>query len=233
MERFLCSKREGELLRISDSEFRHLKALRLREGERLEVYCEGRLYLATLSQIGKNYALCSIIEELAVHLPKPKVVIYQCVPVELRLMDEVIERTSQAGAFKLVPVICKRGFQGRSKIEEKMERWRRISLASFKQCKRPIPIEIDGPIELTRLYPKEEVSLVLDNFGGSLSIKEIDLSKESYGIVVGPEGGFSQEEVELLKSRGFLTLLLKPYIYRSEMAGAVATALIMNLAEGN
>ena len=90
-------------------------------------------------------------------------------------------------------------------------------------------MEIDNPVKLTDLYPKEEVSLVLDNFGGSLSIKEIDLNKESYGIVVGPEGGFSQEEVELLKSRGFLTLLLKPYIYRSEMAGAVATALIMNL----
>ena len=41
-------------------------------------------------------------------------------------MEEVIDRVSQAGAFKLVPVICKRGFQGRSKIEEKMERWHRL-----------------------------------------------------------------------------------------------------------
>jgi len=229
MERLVCSQREGDLLKISGSEFRHLKALRLRKGEQLEVYCENKLYLAVISHIGKDYVLCHTIEELDLPLPKPQVVLYQCLPVELGLMEEVIDRVSQAGAFKLVPVICKRGFQGRSKIEEKMERWHRISLASFKQCKRPKPMEIDNPVKLTDLYPKEEVSIVLDNFGGSLSIKEIDLNKESYGIVVGPEGGFSQEEVELLKSRGFLTLLLKPYIYRSEMAGAVATALIMNL----
>ncbi len=231
MERLICTQREGNLLKISNSEFRHLKALRLKEGERLEVYCEDKLYLAVISQINKDHALCSILEEIEKPLAKPIVVVYQCLPIELKLMDEVIERVSQAGAFKLVPVICKRGFQGRSKVEEKLERWKRVSLASFKQCKRPRPMEIDSPVKLTDLYPKEEVSLVLDNFGGSLSIKEIDLSKESYGIVVGPEGGFSQEEVELLKSRGFLTLLLKPYIYRSEMAGAVATALIMNLAE--
>lgn len=231
MERLVCSEREGSLLRIVGSEFKHLKALRLKEGDKLEVYCESKLYLAVLSQVRGDYALCSIMEELEAHLPKPMVLLYQCVPVELGLMDEVVDRASQSGALKLVPVICKRGFQGRVKIEEKMERWKRISLASFKQCKRPRPMEIDSPVKLTDLYPKEEVSLVLDNFEGSLSIKEIDLSKGSYGIVVGPEGGFSQEEVELLKSRGFLTLLLKPYIYRSEMAGAVATALIMNLAE--
>ncbi|HAV39954.1 MAG: RsmE family RNA methyltransferase [Aquificaceae bacterium] len=229
MERLICAQREGSLLKISNSEFKHLKALRLKEGERLEVYCEDKLYLAVISQINKDYALCSILEEIEKPPTKPTIVVYQCIPIELSLMDEVIDRVSQAGAFKLAPVICKRGFKEISKIKEKMERWRRISLASFKQCKRPRPMEIDSPVKLTDLYPREEVSLVLDNFGGSLSIKDIDLSRESYGIVVGPEGGFSQEEVELLKNRGFLTLILKPYIYRSEMAGAVATALIMNL----
>lgn len=232
MERLLCSKREGGAIVIDGSEFKHLKALRLREGERVEVFCENRLYLASISKITDGYALCSIVEELPLSLPKPYVVLYQCIPTELSLMEEVIDRASQSGVFKLVPLFCKRGFHGKAKIQEKMERWHRLSLASFKQCKRPKPMEIEKPKDLKDLYPREEVSLVLDNFGGSLNIKEIDLSRESYGIVVGPEGGFSQEEVRLLKDRGFVQVLLKPYIFRTEMAGAVATAIIMNIAKG-
>ncbi|MFN4320256.1 MAG: RsmE family RNA methyltransferase [Aquificaceae bacterium] len=231
MERLLCSKREGSVLIIDGSEFRHLRALRLKEGENLEVFCEDRLFLAKISRITNGYALCSILEELKTPPAGPYVVLYQCIPLDLSLMEEAIDMASQSGAAKLVPLFCKRGFQVKSKVEEKMERWKRISLASFKQCKRPRPMEIENPISLADLHPGEEVSLVLDNFGGGLSIKEIDLSKESYGIVVGPEGGFSQEEVELLKNRGFKPVLLKPYIYRAQMAGAVATALIMNLAK--
>ena len=64
MERLVCSQREGDLLKISGSEFRHLKALRLRKGEQLEVYCENKLYLAVISHIGKDYVICHTIEEL-------------------------------------------------------------------------------------------------------------------------------------------------------------------------
>ncbi|MEN3027898.1 MAG: RsmE family RNA methyltransferase [Aquificaceae bacterium] len=232
MERLLCSRREGNFLIISSSEFKHLKVLRLKKGERLEVYCEGRLFLAYLSEVLKDYAICSILEEVEKPPPKPSVVLYQCLPLDLKLMEEVVDRVSQAGAVRLVPLICRRGFRKRTGVEEKLERWRRLSLVSFKQCKRPEPMEILPPISLEEFKPEEEVLLLLDNFTASLTIKDIDLKSNSYGLVVGPEGGFSQEEVEILKGRGFLPLLLKPYVYRSEMAGAVAVALIMNLAGG-
>lgn len=229
MERLICNKKTGNTLIIEGSEFKHLKALRLKKGQKLEVYCEGKIFLASISELSKNYALCSILEEIDTLLPRPQIILYQCLPVDISLMDEVIDRSSQAGVIRLVPLLCKRGFHGRLNWEEKLKRWERLSLASFKQCKRPSPMEISTPIKITDLYPKEDVSIVLDNFEGSLSIRDISLDKDSYGIVVGPEGGFSREEIELLKNRGFLTLLLKPYVYRSEMAGAVAAALIINL----
>lgn len=232
MERLVGSKWEGGLLKIDGPELKHLRALRLKKGDEVEVFCEDKLYLARISTISGDSALCSILEELDQPLPKPQVVLYQCLPIELRLMDEVVDRASQAGVAKLVPLFCKRGFNGKINLEEKLNRWKRVSLASFKQCKRPKPMEIEEPIKLTDLYPREEVSLVLDSFAGSLTIRDIDLSKDTYGLLVGPEGGLTREEVDLLKSRGFLTLFLRPYILRTEMAGAVASALIMNLAKG-
>ncbi|MDW8067085.1 MAG: RsmE family RNA methyltransferase [Aquificaceae bacterium] len=230
MERLICTGKKGDFFTISGSEFKHLKALRINKGEEIEVFCEDRLFLVRLYEIKKDHALCTIVREIKVSLPKPEVFLYQCVPTELGLMDEVVDRSSQAGALKLTPILCKRGFQVREKVEEKIERWKRISLASFKQCKRPKPMEISPPIRLEDLKPTVEVPLLLENFTGNLTIREINLKASSYSVVVGPEGGFTKEEVELLKSRGFLPLLLKPYIFRSEMAGAIAVALIMNLA---
>ncbi|MCS7196976.1 MAG: RsmE family RNA methyltransferase [Aquificaceae bacterium] len=230
MERLLCNKREENFLIVSGSEFKHLKALRLRKGEKFEVYCEGRLFLASLSEVLKDYAICSILEEIEKPLPKPSVVLYQCLPLDLRLMEEVVDRVSQAGAVRLVPLMCRRGFREIHKVEERLERWRKLSLASFKQCKRPKPMEVSTPLRLEDFKPEEEVLLLLDNFTANLTLRDIDLRSKSYGLVVGPEGGFSREEVDFLKSRGCLPLLLKPYVYRSEMAGAVAVALIMNLA---
>ncbi len=232
MERLICTGQEGELFIISGQEFNHLKALRIKKGDRLEVFCKGRLFLCLLLHIEreKGYALCKPLEEIDIPLPEPEITLYQCVPLELKLMEEVIDRVSQTGAKSLVPVLCKRGFRKISLIEEKLERWRRLSLASFKQCKRPKPMEIGSPVNLSDLIPKEELNLVLDNFSGGLEIKDVNLSSKTYGILVGPEGGLALEEVQLLKGKGFKPLFLKPYILRTEMAGAVAVALIMNLA---
>ncbi len=230
MERLICSGKEGDFLVVGGQEFNHLKALRVKKGDRLEVFCEGRLFLSVLLSIEKGYALCKPLKEINIPLPKPEVNLYQCIPVELRLMEEVIDRASQTGANLLIPVVCKRGFQKLSIVEEKMERWKKLSLASFKQCRRPKPMEISRPIRLSEIEAKEELALVLDNFSAEADIKSLDLTKRSYGVLVGPEGGLSIEEVEFLKSKGFKPLFLKPYILRTEMAGAVAVALIMNLA---
>ncbi|MCX8076856.1 MAG: RsmE family RNA methyltransferase [Aquificaceae bacterium] len=231
MERLIGSEREGFFLIISGFEFKHLKALRLRESDSLEVFWEGRLFLTRIDRIGKDRAVCAIQRELDTSLPKPEVILYQCLPLDMRLMEEIIDRVSQAGAVRLVPLICERSFKDISKVEHKAERWKRLSLASFKQCKRPKPLEIAKPMKIDELKTAEECSFVLDNFGNGLKFKDINHRAKSYGLVVGPEGGFSLNEVELLKDRGFQPLLLKPYIYRSEMAGAVAVAIIMNLAE--
>ncbi len=230
MERLICSGKEGDFLVVGGQEFNHLKALRIKKGDRLEVFCEGRLFLSVLLSIEKGYALCKPLEEINIPLPKPEVNLYQCIPVELRLMEEVIERASQTGANSLIPVICKRGFQKLNLVEEKLERWKKLSLASFKQCRRPKPMEISIPIRLSEIEAKEELALLLDNFSAEADIKSLDLTKRSYGVLVGPEGGLSIEEVEFLKSKGYKPLFLKPYILRTEMAGAVAVALIMNLA---
>ncbi|MCS7262032.1 MAG: 16S rRNA (uracil(1498)-N(3))-methyltransferase [Aquificaceae bacterium] len=228
MHRFLAT-RKGNLLVISGQEFRHFRALRVKKGALVELLCEEDLFLASVLGVSKDCALCAPIQKVKKTTPTPQVVVYQCLPVELRLMEEVVDRLSQAGAVKLVPLLCERGSTAK-RPEEKLDKWRRLALSAFKQCGRPEPLEVASPVPLKEFVLQEELVFLLDNFNASRSIKEVDLTKHTYGLVVGPEGGFSRREVTLLVEKGCVPLLLKPYVYRTEMAGAVATALLMNLA---
>ncbi len=172
-----------------------------------------------------------MLEELDLTIPKPYLFVYQCVPVELKTMDIIVELLSQVGAYRLIPVLSKRGFNKREVIRARGERWKRIAVESLKQCGRPKPLEIGELVSIEDLPPMHRINLLLDNFGEGKLMKELDFTTvEDVGLVVGPEGGFTQEEAKLLRKRGFISVRLKPYTLKSETAGAMAVGLIMNLA---
>ena len=229
MERFIADEIRGSYLVLAPSEAKHLRALRLKEGSTIQALHEGSLYTCKIVKIGRGEVLCEILEVETPTLPKPSVVLYQCVPIHLNTMDEIIDKVSQVGAERLVPVISKRSFQKMEAILDRYSRWERIALSAFKQCKRPLPLKIDKPVRIEHIKVEQKVALVFDNFEAKASLRDVPLWEESYALLVGPEGGLTQEEVSLLKDRGFLPVLLRPYIMRVETASTVAVALIMNL----
>ena len=231
MDRFLGSKRSNDLIIIEDEELNHLYAKRVKVGQKLEVFLGGKLYLCTLEKIAKNCAFCLVEKELEISIPLPMITLYQCVPVELKTMDLIVEKVSEVGAFKLVPVVSNRGFQDMQVIKKKFERWERIALASFKQCKRPKPLEIDEPIHLKDIKADAELNLFLDSFEKEKSIKGVKLDGiKTINLLVGPEGGLAIKEVELLKGLGYVPVKLYPYILRSETASILGVGLLMNFS---
>ncbi|WP_448587871.1 RsmE family RNA methyltransferase [Thermocrinis sp.] len=231
MDRFLGSKRSHGILLIEGEELNHLFAKRLKAGQELEVFVEGKLYLCTLEKLSRSYASCLIKREIENPTPLPMINLYQCVPVELKNMDLIVEKVSEVGAFKLTPVISDRSFQSKGVIEKKLERWKRIALASFKQCRRPKPLDIDQPIHLKDIRADAQLNLFLDSFEKERSIKDLNLNGiKTINLVVGPEGGFTSQESEFLKSLGFLPIRLYPYILRSETASILGVGLLMNLS---
>ena len=231
MDRFLGSKRSNDLIIIEDEELNHLYAKRLKVGQKLEVFLEGKLYLCTLEKIAKNCAFCLVEKELETSIPLPMITLYQCVPVELKTMDLIMEKVSEVGAFKLVPVISNRSFQNMQAIKKRFERWERITLASFKQCKRPKPLEIEEPIHLKNIKADADLNLFLDSFEKERSIKDLKLDGiKTINLLVGPEGGLTIKEVEFLKSLGYIPIKLYPYILRSETASILGVGLLMNIS---
>lgn len=231
MDRFIATAKVGNTLIIEGEELQHILAKRVKVGQELELFFEDKLYLCSLEKLTKKSALCIAIKELELTAPLPFITLYQCVPVELRTMDFIVEKVSEVGASRLVPTLSKRSFQDIQTINKRMERWKRVAISAFKQCKRPKPLEIGHPTKLEELRADYDLNLLLDNFGGEKSLKDLNLNGvKTVSIVVGPEGGFTRQESELLRKRGFIPIKLYPYILRSETAALLGVGLIMNLS---
>jgi 16S rRNA (uracil1498-N3)-methyltransferase len=123
------------------------------------------------------------------------------------------------------------------KSEKRLERWRRISLEALKQSGRRRLVDINPPLAIIDLLERHAVSRTLLVFSerGGASIKGAlseAVDKKNVIALVGPEGGWSVDELNLLSERGAKAVTLGPRILRTETAAIVAIALIQHALGG-
>ena len=217
-----------------EEDLKHLKAKRISPGETIEIIDRKTLkpYLGKVVRIEKKRAEIEILQELTPNVPKFFIKLYQCVPVKLSTFDEIVEKSTQIGVSEIVPVISKRSFQKISVIEEKIKRWKRIVFESLKQCGRHKPLKISKPIKLEDIEA-EKGFLNLFPFEREKSKNIYEVLKTSQkpkgvNLIIGPEGGFSKEEAELLKEKGFIPVSLGNFILKRETAAIVSAGIVYN-----
>ena len=116
----------------------------------------------------------------------------------------------------------------KEKGDKVLSRYQDILLEASEQCKRNIVPEIVEPVKLSELakYCSDVNLLPYENaYGGARYMSEIIDEKKSLTIAIGPEGGFSDEEVEELKTAGFETVTLGSRILRAETAAIYACSV--------
>jgi 16S rRNA (uracil1498-N3)-methyltransferase len=205
-------------LRLPEEEAHHvLKVLRGKTGDTLEVVDAGRrLFLAELH--GGNEA--SVLEALEAPDEKVEVSLYQAVPKGGR-MDLVVEKATEVGATRIVPLVTERGI-----VEPragKVGRWRRVAVAAARQSLRMEVPEVLEPIFFAEAVREAGESGVLLHNDAALDPLEAVVGSPT-GLFVGPEGGWSEEEMRLAGEAGLGFAQLGPYRLRSETAGMVAVA---------
>jgi len=220
---------------IIEEDFNHFKAKRVKKGELIEVINEGDFhpYLCEVEDIGKRRISCKVLEKLPRNVPLVEIVLLQCIPVKLQTMDLIVEKVTEIGVSKLVPLISKRSFQNKEIVERKLPRWERIAKETLKQCGRHKPLMLGKPVKLENLGGiLEEKALKVFPFerenGSSLFDLDLGTFEGKTYIVVGPEGGFSKEEVQNLEKLGFFKISLGNFILRAETAAIAASALLYN-----
>lgn len=241
MHKFFVSKDniKGDFASINGDDVKHIyKVLRLNVGDNIGINnCCGEEYLGEIISIDKSNVEVKLIKKLPINNESNlEIYLYQGFPNKPSKMDLIVQKSTEIGVRQIIPLITKRVvIKNESNNNKKINRWRKISLESCKQCKRSLIPEITMPIEFETLNSElEKMDLIIVPYEDQkdLGIKSVIKSLEGMkinkvGIVIGPEGGFEESEIEYLKDSGAYIVTLGPRILRTETAGLVTSSIIM------
>jgi 16S rRNA (uracil1498-N3)-methyltransferase len=213
----------GDILRLSEEEGHHVhKVLRGRVGDRIEVVDGAkRLFVAELLK-GRE---ATVLEEQPTRGSDDGAVVtlYQAVP-KGRHMDLVVEKATELGVKRIVPLATERGVVRLEEGDGKVWRWRRVAEAAARQALRLRVPEVEKILPFSEAVCEAgEIGVLLHN-GLDLPPLEDLVPLSTVGLFVGPEGGWSERELTMAERSGLRWASLGPYRLRSETAGMVAVA---------
>jgi 16S rRNA (uracil1498-N3)-methyltransferase len=147
-------------------------------------------------------------------------------------MEWAIEKCTELGVSRIIPVIARRtDAHLASASAKRVERWRRLALQSAEQSRREAPPEIDDPIEPAQAASYTgALKIVLAESEQETMLREVAASHsgDEVALAVGPEGGWSDDELQLFLKTGWISASLGSRILRAETAAIVAAALVVS-----
>ncbi len=241
-KRFFIKKSDlrSATILLHEEEHHHLsRVARIKPEEKVWLFDEqGTSYLARVEEIRKDATRLSILEKLDKEKPKVKITLAQAL-IKSKKMDIIIQKSAELGITNIIPVITTRVIvKVEEKIQKKIERWNKIALEAVKQSQISFLPSILSPIPLKKLIEErhEEKKLLLSenrgkylrdilirNSGSELQIEE---PPSSVLILVGPEGGWTEEEEKYILKHGYEAVSLGRQILRAETAALCSLALI-------
>ena len=230
--RFFVDQVRNGHAEISGEDARHLtRVLRVEAGQRYEISDNRNVYLAEIETARKEHVIFRTIEKLAAE-EAPLDVILCAAIVKFDRFEWMIEKATELGAARIIPVIAVRTEKGLDKAAHKrLERWRRIGMEASQQSRRAHLPEVSEPMSLTEaLAISATHRYALDENPAAPPLAAALPPRrnpgDSVALLIGPEGGWTEEEREEFASAGWQPVSLGPLILRAETAAIAALAVI-------
>ena len=228
----------GSTVELKPEDARHCaQVLRMERGEEFYAVGEGGdRFLAELCEVSKERCAALLREKLSDNEAELRVTVYQGLPKADKL-ELVVQKLTELGAARLVPVKMERCVVRLSDkdAQKKQERLQKIAREAAKQCKRGGCLEVAAPQTWKQLRDQMAAHDLLlvpweDAQGfGLKAAREAFPEARDVGIVIGPEGGMSENEVRALEELGAKQITLGPRILRTETAAIAACTMAMLL----
>ena len=224
------------LVRLGEEDAHHAsRVLRMKPGDAAEVFMHGKRFFAEIASMEGAVTL-RLLDELPSTEARLRVTLYQGLP-KAEKMELIVQKAVELGAAAVVPVSMSRCVVQLNQKDgaKKQERWQRIAREACKQSGRCLSMQVEAPIsfkELVRRLPGHEAAIVPweDARGYSLPrLREELPNLTELAVVIGPEGGMSQEEVAQMRSALCRPVTLGPRILRTETAGLAALSALFCL----
>jgi 16S rRNA (uracil1498-N3)-methyltransferase len=201
--------------------------LRCKEGDALVIFNgAGDCFRTKISKVGKKEVIADILEKFPCDTESPvKITLVQSL-LKGEKMDLVIQKTTELGVREIVTVVTER-----SQLREtrKTARWQKIAEEASRQSGRTIIPVVHEPVSFQNIFTGNDLKGFIfyeeEGVRLSYSVSSFIPRPSSLFIVVGPEGGFTKEEVEQAGEKGLVAASLGKRILRAETAAIAAVTL--------
>lgn len=233
--RIYCPLLSPGYFSLAEPQAQHVRVLRLKGGESLILFDgKGQLAQAEIIQLDKKKVEVKVEKiDAAVPTETYPVHLFQAL-IRPDKMDWIIQKSVELGVKSITPILCERT-QGRlstQQIQKKSEHWNEIIISSAEQCGLNFLPVLHPPLSFEKMIPAlpvESSGVFILSPVAPTSFSEIKCPQAGAALVIGPEGGFSAEE--LTWAAHLQAIRLHENVLRSETAAIVALALCQAYAQ--
>lgn len=222
---------ENKIIIDEKGDVNHLKnVFRVKIDEKVRAVDGEKEYICRVAELDKK-SVTLVIDEIFEDRFSTKVKIDAAIGIlKNDKMDLTIQKLTEIGINKIIPLSTKRGV---AKVSEKKDKWDLIVREALKQCQGVKPLIIDEVTKIEKLK-LEDYDLVIvpyeceDEYTLKNLLRKQTKELKSVLYIVGPEGGFDIEEIEYLKQKGANIVTLGKRILRAETASIVVGGVLIN-----
>lgn len=234
MRRFFCDAIAGDTAAITGDDAHHIfRVLRMQKGDALSL-CdgEGAEYDAVIESFYEGSVVCRVGARRESDAESPvQVTLFQCLP-KAGKMETIVQKCTELGVFAVVPVLSARCVVVPNKdFEKKRVRYARVALEAAKQSRRAKVPEVAPLLPIRQVDPGAfDLFLAAYEEERTVSLKQaLQAAGElrRVGLLIGPEGGLAQEEIDRLVAGGAAPVSLGKRILRTETAGMAMLSQVL------
>ena len=228
------------LVTIQGSEAHHIKnVLRLKAGNTIKLFDgTGFVYEATIIKLSANMVQVEVQHKSKAAMNEGVQIIVGQAYLKERKMDDLVRKLCELGVSHWIPFFSQRSIPrpDERKLTARSQRWRRIATEAVKQCRRINALQIGEAQSFEDVLAFGEscdLKLVFwENESKPLCVDVASNSEQPIRkilLVLGPEGGFTEQEIQMMVNSGFVVAGLGPRILKAETATLAACTLVQFL----
>jgi len=223
---------QGETVEFPQELLQHLHVLRLRGGAEIELLDgQGGINVVRIERLERREGSGQILARRQETDSAFPVQLLQSLPKGEKL-ELVLQKGVELGVSHFTPLLSGRSVSRGKASTSRHQRWQRVVQEAARQCRRPGIPRLDDVCSLEEGVRRCEAPLRLMLWEeGATPLSDVlpGTAPSSAAVLIGPEGGFAAEEVEVARAAGFVPVLLGPRILRTETAGLAAVTLLQYL----
>lgn len=232
--------RGGSILELTGNDYHYLiRVLRYKKGFEFSGRDDkGNFFDLTIIEIFDDRCVLEVKKSVMEQLKLPEITLYQCV-CKGKKMDQIIRQATESGVFSIIPVVSDFSV-ARLDTESsgKMDRWRKIIREAIQQSGSRANTQIGVPVTINELACINESACINGEIGLFFHQKVLDhgtlhgylsLQPMRISLVIGPEGGLSDREIEVLYNNNYKSVYLKTNVLRAETAALYAVSAVQTI----